>query len=321
MIGRIMSFSSGSAVRLFALLSVMTVAGAHGNTFSFAVIADPHLCGAPERAARLKTAIDWIIGERDARDIELVFVVGDIGWGGSGRNRSLRVAKGMLDRLDSAGILYVPVIGDNEVQNRTEREFAETFDPQYRRLSKLLQGWSKAPTPVSGRYLQNFSFDHKGCHFVCCDFNSRDLTDEGGDLNDFPGGSWPWFKNDIRTCPKVKKESIVVVTHIGMFRTGIGMADEYLFSRNEMKQIKDFLWDYRDHVDTNYAGHIHQNWHASVWSGLFTTIYHVRATDDTWYRTQWPEGEDRSVTVRVVEVDSSGRKVSYKQHVRNAQDT
>ncbi len=311
---------SGHEVLALLALSMMTVAAGYGETFSFAVVADPHISGSADNKAKFKTAIDWIIGNKDAKDIELVFVVGDIGWGGPRANRNLKLAKDMLDRLDRAGITYLPIIGDNEVLCGSEKEFAETFDHQYRRLSNTLARWRKAPTPVNGKYLQNFSFDYKGCHFVCCDFNSRKWGNEGGELHDFAGGSWPWFKNDIRACPKNKKESIVIVTHIGMFRTGFGKADEYLFAQDEMKKIKGFLHDYRGFVDSNYAGHIHQNWHASVWSGLFTTIYHVRTTDETWYGAQWPEGDDRSITVRLVEVDSDGPKVSYKQHVRNARE-
>lgn len=298
-------------------LTLLALAVTHvcGRTFSFAVIADPHIYGEPDHTARFKTAVDWIIGNKEAEDIELVFIVGDIAWSGN-----VKLAKEMLDRLDNVGVSYVPIIGDNEVQCGSEREFARIFGSHYKRLSKTLSGWKKAPTPVKGKYLQNFSFDYKGCHFVCADFNSRQHGNEGGELHDFDGGSWPWLKDDIRNCLKKKKESIVIFSHIGMFRTGFGTADEFLFSKDEMSRIKDFLWDYRDYVDTNYAGHVHQNWHATIWEGLFTTIYHVRVTDETWFCKQWPEIDDRTITVRVVEVDSSGRKVSYKQSVHNAQE-
>lgn len=310
-------YSIRATIMLMTLSTVMTVAG-YARTFSFAVIADPHINGDPGQSSKLKTAVDWVIANRDAEDIELLFVVGDIAWGGTRARRNLHHAKEMLDRLNLAGIAYVPIIGDNEIHFRCDREFAQTFDPQYMRLAKTLPGWRKASTPVNGKFLQNFSFDYKGCHFICGDFNSRQRGNEGGELHDFSGGTWPWFKKDVETCSKDKKESIVILTHIGMFRTGFGMADNFLFSKDEMSKIKDFLYPYRDYVDSNYAGHIHQNWHASVWTGLFTTIYHVRTTDETWFAKQWPEPGDRSITVRLVEVDSNGAKVSYNQHVRNA---
>ena len=320
MIDRTRRLSSARPVLALVALVMLGGTRACGETFSFAVIADPHISGSADRKAKLATAVNWIINNRAGEDIELVFVVGDIAWGGSRANRNLRVARAILDRLNQAGVPYVPIIGDNEVEYLCEKEFEDTFSEQYGRLRKVLANWRKAPTPVNGKYLQNFSFNYKGCHFVCCDFNSRQAGAEGGELHDFAGGSWPWFRNDIETCPKDKKESVVIVTHIGMFRTGIGLADQYLFAQGDMTKIKSFLNGYRAYVDSNYAGHIHQNWHASVWTGLFSTIYHVRATDETWHCRQWPEDNRRSTTVRVVRVDSDGSKVHYKQHIRNAEE-
>jgi len=300
--------------------ALLTATAGYSETFSFAIIADPHIDGNVANKASLISAIDWIISNKDKRDIELVFVAGDIAWGGYRSNRNLVTARVILDRLNTVGIPYIPVIGDNEIQRRCEKEFDDTFSKQYKYLSGVLGHWRKAPTPVDGKYLQNVSFDYKGCHFISCDFNSRKRGDEGGELHDFAGGSWPWFRNDIETCPKAKKESIVIITHIGMFRTGFASADQFLFSQDEMKRIKSFLYDYREYVDSNYAGHIHQNWHSVIWTGVFTTLYHVRTTDETWHCRQWPEADDNGVTVRLVQVNSDGKKVSYIQHIENAQE-
>ena len=321
MIDRIRSlFLSQSVLTLLALVILTTTSG-YGETFSFAIIADPHIDGSVNRKAKFIAAVDWIIGNKDDKDIKLVFVVGDVAWGGSRANRNLGIAREILDRLNNAGIPYIPIIGDNEIQCRCEKEFEDTFSEQYQYLCNVLSHWQKAPTPIDGKYLQNLSFDYKGCHFVCCDFNSRNSGDESGELHDFAGGSWPWFRNDIETCPKAKKESIVIMTHIGMFRTGFEAADQYLFSQDEMNKVKGFLHDYREYVDSNYAGHIHQNWHAVIWSGLFTTIYHVWTTDETWYNRQWPEANSQAITIRLVQVDSDGPKVSYNQHIRNAKES
>jgi hypothetical protein len=301
------------------------------------VITDPHLEGKAERKSKFETAVDWIIEKKDINDIELVFVLGDIAWGGSKEGRNLTVAKKILDRLNNVGISYIPIIGDNEVECRCEKEFQDVFDLQYRYLSKVLTNWQKAPCPVrnnypettaslrkrfsngastvNNMYLQNFSFDYKGCHFVCPDFNSRKAGVECGELHDFPGGSWLWFKNNIVSCPKAKKENIVIMTHIGMFRTGFEAADRYLFTESQMGEFKQFLQNYREYVDSNYAGHIHQNWSSVVWSGFFTPIYYVRVTDETWYDTQWPERNDHEITVRLVQVNNDGPKIIYNQHI------
>jgi hypothetical protein len=325
--GNIISFQTGWFLNQVASVGLITILivcssgygeaslSSAGDKFSFAIMADPHLNGNADRRAKFEDAIDWVIKEKDINDIELVFVLGDIAWGGDKRNRNLPIAKAILDRLNNAGIPYIPIIGDNEVQVRCEKEFQDVFEPQYRYLSKILQNWRKASVPVDGMYLQNFSFDYKSCHFVCLDFNSRKDGVESGELHDFPGGSWPWFKNDIERCQKAKKENIIIMTHIGMFRTGFSMADQYLFSEGQMKKIKQFLFNYREYVDSNYAGHIHQNWHAVVWSGLFMPIYNVRTTDETWYDTKWPESNDKELTIRLVQANCSGPKIVYNQRI------
>lgn len=289
----------------------------YGETFSFAIMADPHVDGNAARRAKFQTAVDWIKDNKNNNNIELVFVLGDIAWGRTGSSRNLAIARQILNRLNIVGIPYIPIIGDNEIETGCEREFQDVFEPQYKYLSGRFVNWQKATVPVRNMYLQNFSFDYKGCHFVCLDFNSRKRGDEGGELHDFPGGSWHWFKNDIEKCSKPKKENIVIMSHIGMFRTGFEMADKYLFSKEEMTKIKQFLYNYREYIDSNYAGHLHQNWNMIVWSGLFTPLYSVRVTDETWYDTQWPESNDRQLTVRLVQVNNNGPKITYHQHIQN----
>ena len=174
---------------LFLSAVAAVVSPAYGETFSFAILADPHISGSPDNRAKFETAIDWIISNKESKDIELTFVLGDIAWGGSRGSRNLAVAKKILDRLKHNGITYIPIIGDNEVQFGCEKEFHEIFKPHFNDLSEILDNWQKAPAPVAGMYLQNFSFDYKGCHFVCPDFNSRKARGQGGGLHDFTGGS------------------------------------------------------------------------------------------------------------------------------------
>ena len=296
---------------------VIVIRPAYGETFSFAIIADPHIDGNPDRKAKFETAVDWIISNKDSKDIELTFVLGDIAWGGTRGNRNLGTAKKILDRLDKNGITYIPVIGDNEVQTGCEKEFQEIFRPHFKILSRRLDNWRKASTPVAGMYLQNFSFDYKGSHFVCPDFIRRIAGGEAGELHDFEGGSWPWFRSDIERCPKPGKENIVIMTHIGMFNTGFKFADRFVYSGSDMDKVKSFLNGYRNNVDSNYAGHLHLNWYVPVWSELFVPLYNVRVTDETWSKIQWPEIEDPGLTVRWVQVDNSGPKISYKQNIEN----
>ena len=311
--------------KLPALLLVCAIVPAaapgYGETFSFAIIADPHIDGNPDNRAKFETAVDWIIDNKESKDIELTFVLGDIAWGGSVGNRNLDTAKKILDRLNDHGITYIPVIGDNEVQAGCEKEFQEVFGPHFNTLSRILDNWRKTSAPAAGKYLQNFSFDYKDCHFVCPDFNSRKADGQDGELHDFAGGSWPWFKNDIERCPKSKNENIIIMTHIGMFNTGFEFADKFVYSESKMNTIKSFLNNYKDNVDTNYAGHLHLNWYVPVWSRIFVPLYHVRVTDETWSKIQWPESEDPGLTVRWVQADNSGLKISYYQNIENVSNS
>jgi len=304
-------------VLLLLCAVVSVVRPAYGETFSFAIIADPHISGNPDHKAKFETAVDWIVDNKKSKDIELTFILGDIAWGGSRSNRNLGMAKKILDRFGNNGITYIPVIGDNEIQVGCEKEFQDVFGPHFKILAGRLDNWRKSPAPVTGKYLQNFSFDYKGCHFACPDFNPRKAGDEGGELHDFADGSWPWFKNDIEQCPKPKNENIVIITHIGMFNTGFEFADKFVYSESEMNKIKGFLNGYKDNVDTNYAGHLHLNWYVPVWSRIFVPIYHVRVTDETWSKKQWPEVKDAGLTVRWVQADNSGTKISYQQNIEN----
>jgi hypothetical protein len=40
-------------------------------------------------------------------------------------------------------------------------------------------------------------------------------------------------------------------------------------------------------------------------------------TDETWSETQWPEVVDPGLTVRWVQVNHSGSKIVYRQHIED----
>ena len=278
---------------------------AAGEPFSFAIIADPHIDGNADHPIELLSAVNHVIATKDDYNTQFVFVVGDLGWAQSNFN----LAKGLLDCLNAADIPYIPLIGDNESQHAsTESQYTATFAPQYYYLSGILPNWQKTPMPVSGKYLQNFSFDYEDCHFICADFNSRTLGVEGGDLHNATGGTWPWVLNDIASCAKLKGENINIMTHIPMFSTGIPSFDAGLFDSASYATIKDGLYPYRGNIDSNYAGHIHMNlnWNVSQSGNL---IYTSRSTEETWYSS------DSDITVRYVTATSGASNITYHQNI------
>lgn len=262
--------------------------------FSFVIVADPHIYGSAEADARLQDCVDWVNQYREAAGIELVFVVGDLGG-------ELARAKGILDGFS---VPWIPLIGDNCVQGHQEEDFETIIGPQHTALAPVLAGWTKAPTPVPnpdvGRdcHLQNFSFDHKGVHFVCLDWCARvfgGMAGEQADLHAFPGGTWPWFQNDVVVCDKSQGENIVMMSHHAMHNFPLV---DYAFSAAEEDMITTFTAPYGDHVYADFAGHYHINWHEGVNAGG----YEVFVTDATW------DDED---TLRIVRVSNNGERFIY----------
>ncbi|MEN6406587.1 MAG: metallophosphoesterase [Thermoguttaceae bacterium] len=321
---------------LFALGMVavqIAVAGggmkAYGQ-FTFAIISDPHASTTAHRT-ELNTAINYIIATKDTRNTKFAFVTGDVTWGGAltnGTSSTMMSAKRTLIRLDTAGIPYIPLIGDNECHNTAgttgvsyEAAFQKTFSSQYNYLADPaksgLTNWKKESTPVSGRYLENFSFDYGNCHFVCADFASRTTDDESGNLNEdvtSGSGTLTWLKNDIATCAKPKNENINIITHIPMITdTSLFgfLYNDYLFDSTEMSTITTSLEPYKTNIAANYAGHIHQNYTKTVGD-----IYTSYTTDETWdSSTGLYDGADDLITVRFVTVTTGATGMSYSQDV------
>ncbi len=254
---------------------ISPLAAATGDSFSFAVIADPHISGGAGSTAaqNLQQTVDWVNAHRQQEDIDLVFVVGDIGW-----NNGLDTAKTILDGLD---VPYAPLIGDNEVYYHNEERFNDTFAPVYESLAALAQdpnsglsNWQKASNPVwnpdYGEWsnLQNFAFDYGGVHFACLDWVPRDTTStlvEHASLNDFEGGTLPWLEDYLASCSTDKQENIVMMAHHPMYTLGGALgtmiASLAAFSPSDFDQLSALLndpnHDYADYVYAAYTGHYH----------------------------------------------------------------
>ena len=92
-----------------------------------------------------KFVYDGYSKKRNGAVANIIKSSGDIAWGGPRNDRNLNKAKAILDNLNNAGIPYIPLIGDNEVQTGCEKEFDEVFGRQGRYLSNKLMNWQKKP--------------------------------------------------------------------------------------------------------------------------------------------------------------------------------
>ena len=257
--------------------------------FSLAVIADPHIASVPDHEERLAAAVAWLDEHAQAQQIELVLVLGDIGWGAG-----LEQAKLLLDELD---LLYLPIVGDNEIHAGDDQAFDTTYQPQYQLLNDGLDHWRQASVPVwdpeaeMDAWLQNLAFDYRGLHFFALDLCIRGddtIMGEFGDLHDFSGGSWTWFEEQLSALEPTRGESIILLSHIPMF---LGLLDT-----EEMPKVDALLEPMGDYVYANLAGHTHGN---LMREGAGFDVYVTNATHD----------DDN--TIRLIEVQGNGQRFAY----------
>jgi len=265
--------SGGATLGGILLSFLIAFGGCTGieQDFSFAVVSDPHIGANPENERRLRACVDWIQANEAVESIEIVFVVGDIGFG----LESLYRAKEILDLLSPP---YIPLIGDNEVQSGAEEAFEEVFAPHFSLLAERMDRWRKAPTPVWNpqrskfSFLQNYSFDHKGLHFICLDWCTRilaPLLGEQADLHDFPEGTWPWFVEHVTASAAGPKESLVLFSHHPMHAEALAA-----FTTSEYRTLSEFASGFQDFLYADFAGHYHIYWHETLWPAgyeLFVT--------------------------------------------------
>ncbi len=259
--------------------------------FSFALIADPHITTVAENEERLKAAVKWINDNASTRKIEVVLVLGDIGWG-----QGLPQSKKLLDQLQ---VPYVPLIGDNEIAADDDETFEQVYRPQLDALDGQLENWRTASTPVAHPdanadvWLQNAAFEHRGVHFFALDWCVRGIKGalaEFGDLNDYTGGTWPWLETELAEVVAAgpAQESIVLLSHIPMMG---GMFDTI-----EWPIIGELFEPHAELVWANYAGHLHG---PIEMPGPGFTMW---TADATW---------DDQNTVRLIEVRGNSSRFAY----------
>lgn len=265
------------------------------HLFSFAILADPHISSNPDHEARLAAAVAWINDNAAARRVELVWVLGDIGWG-----EGLPVAAALLSELEP---LWLPILGDNEVHFGDEATFDAVFDPQLQALSGVLPGWSRGAVevynPVYGQtsWLQNYSFDYGGLRWVGLDWCSRSdsaLLSELAELNDFEGGTLPYLDQTLSTLAPGVEEDVLLFSHHPMH---LGM-----FNEAQLAALTARTGPLSNRVAGAYAGHAHLDAEVLVEEGGYT----VWVTDAVW---------DDVNTVRVVEVWGDGLRFEYAQEL------
>jgi len=258
--------------------------------FRYAILADPHVVDEGAHALRLQDAVRAIEALPSAERPELVFILGDIAWGGG-----WGPAHGALDAL---GMPWVPVLGDNPIQAGEEQVFEQIFTGHLDAVGSDLPGWVRADRPVTTMdgeelWLQNSRLDWKGVRFVAMDINTRYIGTGWGefpDLFDLPGGTLPFIGESLATTPEGPADRVVLLSHMPLVP---GLTLE------EQDQLLATLAPYPDMVWGNHAGHLHGNGEAT-WA---EADLQIRTTDATW---------DDVNTFRLVDVWSNGASFDYR---------
>ncbi len=259
------------------------------HAFTYAILADPHVTSTGEHAARLQAAVAAIAALPADRSPDLVFILGDIAWGGGWTPA--------YEALDALPMPWVPVLGDNPIQVGEEQGFQATFSDHLDALEATLPGWTRADIPVSGPdgaplWLQNARIDWKGVRFVALDWNTRVIASGWGelpDLHDVDGGTLPFLVDALETLPDGPDDRVVLLSHMPLV-PGLDL--------DEQAELIAAIDPWRDAVWGNHAGHLHGNGRAT-WD---EADLEIRTTDAVW---------DDVNTFRLVEAWSDGRTFSY----------
>ena len=299
------------------------------ESFSIALMADIHYHNDSIQVdclKRLVDAVSWINSNRIKENIQLVGVLGDIAWDA---DIYVQNAKDALDKLE---IPYVPIIGNNVicVWKEGEREFNRIFGPQYEYLAKILEGWEKAQLPVldpetnKQLYLQNFAFNFHGLRIICSDWNARKKKDDPlmikhhAHMYDFKGGSWEFFQRQIvqEAERKGKKANNILMwahhpLHISPLYPLIKM-NLMAFTPELFKIIANFIYQYREHLGLDFAGHYHYPWHEYVPEGGYG-IYILKSLKPLF---TWETIAFYKPTIGILRVIPQNEKFTYKyKHV------
>lgn len=271
--------------------------GPFEHRFSMVLLADPHVIGPGEHLDRLDAAVGWIEANREAMDLQLVVVLGDICW-----SEGFDEAHESLSQLSMP---WVPVMGDNVIQTGGEATFHQTFEGQMSRLEETFEGFEMAPTPVTNpergveSWLQNLAFDFGGIRFISADWSSRDihtLWGETPDLHDFDGGTWPWLQEQLAGSVGGAGESVILLSHMPLFEGPGGLTTD------EATKAVTLFDAHRDMIWANLAGHLHVNT-SMEWERAGMEVH---VTDATW---------DDVNAVRIVDVSANEARFAFEHWV------
>ena len=267
---------------IFGVIIILNECRAIPESFSMALIADAHYTGRLDYYNRLEAAVQYINSIEIKENIQIVGVLGDTAFKSS---LYIEQAKEVLDRLNMS---YFPILGDDPIQDGEEKAYNDIYKSHFDKLSKKLRGWIKSAIPTKDpgnptklMYLQNYAFDWNGVRIICTDWNTRYLSQtfkgERAYLYDFPGGTWPFFTQQIKHAHATSPitNNILLISHHPLhvspayphMRHPLGS-----FTTHKFKKLISFTYKYKSNIAINFAGHYHLPWRQYVMEGGYEII-------------------------------------------------
>jgi hypothetical protein len=236
-----------------------------------------------EPAQRLRTAVNWINANYEAKNIKFVIVSGDLT--DSGEKSEFEKFK---EIMSACKIPYVPLMGNHDtwpyVRYQFESEKAdgdsvinEVFKDVYDSCKHFFQLWNDGtrltqtlnPETNNYSFLQNFYFEYDGFLFMALDFNPRyhvvkdhlTLKPAPGigpeaQVMDWDGGTFRWMEQALQTMPDKGIHNIILYSHHPP--TQEFFAPFYGFDKDEYTKISNLLFSYKQNMGMWLAGHIHR---------------------------------------------------------------
>jgi hypothetical protein len=261
---------------------------------------------------QLTMTLKQIERKKDDKDIKFVILGGDITDSAeiSEFNKAIEILNNTLN------IPWIPIPGNHDMRpfvsmvnqaplSNAGQHFFQSFTEQYEVLkdNSMLINWSKPEPNESNDYLQNFSFDFLGYHFMFLDFNSRLSNDKWG-IGTSPSGFLPddwndddnWLIKDLDDYVEEKpngSEDIILFSHHPFNVRVDAFGTVGLFS------ISTTFSPYADRIWGQFAGHTHINAENETWPRVLE-IMNVIET----------ESNNEESTYRIIDIND-GTIVSY----------
>ncbi|MFH0896184.1 MAG: T9SS type A sorting domain-containing protein [Bacteroidota bacterium] len=243
------------------------------GTYSYYDNTDPSDAGLP--LSILRNVMHWINLHAVDEKIKFVMITGDMTESGE-RSELYR----FREVMDSLLVPYIPMMGNHDTwpnallfeapyptgDSLINTIFLNCFSsnasllPAWNNGTRLTHVWN--PEFSCASFFQNYRFSLGSYDFVCTDFNTREPASgvypgamPYANINNYPGGSWPWLKNQLASATETN--NTFIFTHYPLSQKPSAIASCY--NATAYDSITSYAYNYRNHLAAWLSGHLHND--------------------------------------------------------------